>query len=221
MNNKLAIPINADVLCSDEKCGKSSHAIINPITQNITHIVVKDSDLPESSRRIVPIEKISTTTSNTVTLNCSKEELAQMQAFTESHYIKPDNDTLATMLQIEHYEETLLSDPYILPYAIPITPLEYMPIEKELIPPGQIAVHRGAEVRAIDGRVGRVDEFVVEPSNGHITHLIMREGHLWMTKDIVIPLKAIEKMEEEIVYLNIDKKGVESLPEINVKRLFG
>ncbi|ACK73202.1 hypothetical protein PCC7424_4845 [Gloeothece citriformis PCC 7424] len=216
---KVQIPINGDVICGDEKCGKSSHIIINPVIQAVTHIVVKDSNLPESNRRIVPIEKIKETTAESLTLNCTPEELAQMPPFTETHYIKPDNNTLA-MLSLERYEETMLSDPFILPYVTPMVDIETIPVEQELIPPGELAVHRGAEVWATDGQVGRVDEFLVEPKRGHITHLIMKEGHLWMTKTIAIPLKAIEKMEEETVYLKLDKKAVESFPEINVKRSF-
>jgi sporulation protein YlmC with PRC-barrel domain len=36
-----------------------------------------------------------------------------------------------------------------------------------------------------------VDEFVVNPKNGHITHLVMREGHLWGQKDVIIPLALV------------------------------
>jgi len=43
-------------------------------------------------------------------------------------------------------------------------------------------VRRGTRVEATDGHVGHVDEFVVNPENGHITHSVMREGHLWGKK---------------------------------------
>ena len=32
-----------------------------------------------------------------------------------------------------------------------------------------------------------VDELLVDPENEHITHLVMREGHLWGQKDVVYP----------------------------------
>ena len=37
--------------------------------------------------------------------------------------------------------------------------------------------------------------FVADPQTGHITHLILREGHLWGQRDVVIPVNAIERIE--------------------------
>ena len=63
------------------------------------------------------------------------------------------------------------------PYAVPQDLL--ISTVKEQIPAGELAVRRGAKVEATDGRVGQVDEFLIDPSNGQISHLILREGHLW------------------------------------------
>ncbi len=51
-------------------------------------------------------------------------------------------------------------------------------VEYERIPPGELAVRRGARVETTDGHAGRVDEFLVNPADGYITHLVLREGHL-------------------------------------------
>ena len=76
------------------------------------------------------------------------------------------------------------------PYVTPDITVE-VPVEHLQIPPGELAVRRGTRVEATDGYVGKVDEFVVNPDNGHITHLVMREGHLWGKKDVTIPLSAM------------------------------
>jgi sporulation protein YlmC with PRC-barrel domain len=73
-------------------------------------------------------------------------------------------------------------------------------------------------VRATDGDVGRVDEFIVGPVSGNITHLVLREGHPWKGRDITIPVVQIDHIEEKIVYLNIDKKTIASMPSVPVKR---
>jgi sporulation protein YlmC with PRC-barrel domain len=75
-------------------------------------------------------------------------------------------------------------------------------------------------VHAEDGIVGKVDEFLVSPNNNHITHLVLREGHLWGKKDVTIPVSEIEKITEDAVYLKLDKKAIEKLPAIPVKRLW-
>jgi len=63
-----------------------------------------------------------------------------------------------------------------------------------------------------------VDEFVVNPENGHITYMVMREGHLWGDKNVIIPVSAMEDNGDDTVFLNIDKHQIESLPTFAVKR---
>ena len=93
-----------------------------------------------------------------------------------------------------------------------------MPLEHRNIPAGEVVIRRGSQVRATDGNVGRVDEFLVDAANDCITHLVMREGHLWGTKEITIPVTEIESIEDEAVLLKIDKEAVERLPTIPVNR---
>jgi sporulation protein YlmC with PRC-barrel domain len=95
---------------------------------------------------------------------------------------------------------------------------EYLPQDHERIPVGKLAIRRGARVVARDGQVGRVDEFVVDRRSEHITHLVMREGHLWGTKDIAIPVSDIVRMDEDTVYLRLDKASIEALPAIPMRR---
>ncbi len=75
-------------------------------------------------------------------------------------------------------------------------------------------IQPGSVVTASDGDVGRVDEFVVDPTNEHITHLVLREGHLWGKKDVTIPVANIDRFEDNVVYLNLTKEEVEKLPTI-------
>ncbi len=63
-----------------------------------------------------------------------------------------------------------------------------------------------------------VDEFVVNPENGHITHLVMREGHVWGQKDVIIPISAMGEPRQDIVFLKLDKRQIETLPTFPVHR---
>ena len=90
------------------------------------------------------------------------------------------------------------------------------------IPAGELAVRRGAHIEATDGYVGNVDEFVVNPANDCITHLVMREGHLWGKKDVIIPLSALDEKHKvsarDSLFLKINKLEVESLPTFPLHR---
>jgi sporulation protein YlmC with PRC-barrel domain len=91
-------------------------------------------------------------------------------------------------------------------------------VNVEQIPHSELAIHRGAQVEATDGHIGQVDEFIINPENDQITHLVLREGHLWGKKDIMVPISEIERVGTDVVYLKLDKDAIERLPGMPVKR---
>ncbi|GAB4551969.1 MAG: hypothetical protein Tsb0014_45990 [Pleurocapsa sp.] len=216
------IPLNVDVTCNDDNCGKSSHVIINPLNQVVTHIVVQNEEFLGSNKRLVLIDKVVETTPKSIQLNCTKEELAKMEKFTETHYINSDTAEYRSFNSSdEHiFDELDLYSMWPYVYYEDSMNMYSIAVEDERIPTGEMAVRRGAEVEATDGYVGRVDEFVIDPTDGHITHLVVREGHLWNKKELTLPLSSIERMDEDEVYLNLDKKTVKSLPAIPVRRFY-
>jgi hypothetical protein len=196
------IPINVNVFCSDDRGGVSTYIILNPTTEQVTHLVVKEKDFPHIER-LVPIDLVLETTPHKIQLRCTKHQLAEMEQFIETEFVRT--------------EMPLYMDPFMWwSYAIPET--EMVPVEHEHIPAGELAMHRGARVEATDGHAGRVDEFLVSPTNEHITHLVLREGHLWGQKDVTIPVSAIDHIEEDTVYLNLNKHSIEALPTIPIRR---
>ena len=200
------IPINVEVLCAGKECGRSTCLIVNPINERITHLVVAEKVFPYIER-LVPVEKIVASTPNSIQLRCSQTDLSGMDAFEETDFIEAG--------QLE------ASFPYNAPYEVwPYAMYDVMPmpLEHEQIPAGEVAIHRGTSVKATDGPVGKVDEFLIDPENDVITHLVLREGHLWGKKDVTIPVSEIDKIAEEAVYLKLDKKAIEKLPTVPVKR---
>lgn len=217
------IPIGVNVFCSDGHCGKSSHVLINPVEQTITHLAITADEGLGDAGRIVPFDKILETTPTSVQLRCCRDDLLKMDAFVKKHYIA--NALLDSGLEgVPHLMRTHNLDLHnpdnyrLWPYTISDTESPYFPVEKEQIPMGEMAVRRGAQVRATDSVVGDVDEFVVDPTSGHITHLIMREGHLGGDQEIALPLSVIDSMQENWVDLKIDKQGVAALPKISVRK---
>jgi sporulation protein YlmC with PRC-barrel domain len=200
------IPINASVFCTEGMCGKSTVVIINPKTKQISHVVVKDNRFPHEER-LVPIDLVKETTSNSIQLNISQEELMKMDNFVEYEFIQTE----------EPYHQYSAPRYLVWPYVYPLDE-HLMDIQYEQVPPGEMAIHRGAQVNASDGRVGTVDEFLMDPTNDHITHFILREGHLWGKKDVTIPINQVDRISENTVYLKSDKSEIEKLPAISVQR---
>jgi sporulation protein YlmC with PRC-barrel domain len=72
-------------------------------------------------------------------------------------------------------------------------------------------------VEATDGKIGKVEGFMVNPENSHITHLVLEKGHLWGNHDVAIPIDSIDVYDGQVVTLKLDKKTVNDLPRLTVK----
>jgi hypothetical protein len=198
------VPINAPVYCADGSCGHSTYVILNPTTWHMTHLVVKEKGFPHTER-LVPLEHLGETGHGLIHLRWTKEELAKMEQFKEIEF----QPGAGASSPYEAYEYMMW--PYVLPQSM-------VSLEHQRIPPDELAVRRGARVEATDGAVGVVDEFLIDSADGHITHLVLREGHLWGKKDVAIPVSKIDRIEGETVCLKLDKETIVALPAIPLKK---
>jgi sporulation protein YlmC with PRC-barrel domain len=197
------ISINAKVSCSNGPCGQVTHVILKPTTEQITHLVVTNELFPETEF-LISLEHVAESSSDQIRLDCSSEEVSKMPVFDQAYFIPSDLSGF-------------IGGPYMMwPYYAPET--ANIRLEKEHIPADELVIRRGASVEATDGRVGRVDEFLINPDTDHITHLVLREGHLWGQKDVTIPVGQIDHYQGNTVYLKLDKHGIEALPAIPVRR---
>ena len=199
------IPIDADVQCTDGVAGRSTYVVLNPVTRRVTHVVVKEDGFPRLER-LVPVEMVAKSSPRQIHLTCSQQGLHRLEAFIETEFLPGELPYAAYGL-----------DEYRLwPYILPEDPS--FPVEHERVPPGELAVRRGSRVRATDGDVGQVDEFLVDRDTEHITHLVLREGHLWGQKDVLVPVSEIGQIDEDRVYLTLSKEEVANLPTIPTRR---
>ncbi len=208
------IPMDASVECTDGVCGRSVYLVVNPIDQKVTHLVVKETLYPHTER-IIPAALITQTAANLIQLKCTKQEFSGQEEFVHTEYIKSTVPPL--LAEPPYFGPPFSYGRYSLPYAVPAAS-GYVTVHHKRIPAGELAVRRGAHVKATDGRIGQVDEFLLDPATQHITHLILREGHLWGQRDVVIPVSDIDHIEEDVVLLKLDKRGVEALPAIPIRR---
>lgn len=88
----------------------------------------------------------------------------------------------------------------------------------EQIPAGEMAIHQGDEVEAVDGStVGQVTELRADPRRGQITHIVLREGRLWGRKDVLIPVSAVKRVYKGRIRLSLDQEtlaGMLAIPAV-------
>jgi sporulation protein YlmC with PRC-barrel domain len=192
---QLQIPIGAEVSCIDGLCGKSTHVLVNPITHKVTHLVVRENTL-QHSEYMVSINSVDAASPDVILLTCTQDELHDMKQFVQTQYV----------------EVPIPLTSLVWPYAGSVmTPV---PVEQEQIPPNELAVRRETSVEATDGAVGYVDELLVDPGTGNITHLVVRYGRLWEQKDVAIPISAIDHLTDDTVVLRLNKQEIAALPSI-------
>ena len=77
----------------------------------------------------------------------------------------------------------------------------------------------GARASCSDGFCGVVSRtildpgFVVNPADQKVTHVLLKEGHLWGRRQVAIPVSAVAPVDAGI-RLNITKQQVEDLPPL-------
>ncbi len=213
----MEISLNAQVEYTDglvwHPVGRSVSVLIDPIVDKITHVVVKETEAPHTEY-LVPLELVAETTAENIRLRCNKFELEQFDPFIKTTFIEKTVPASNFGSGGGMYG---MGAHYYAPYVTADVTVQ-VPVEHSQIPPGELAVCRGARVEATDGPVGKVDEFVINPQNGYITHLVMREGHLWEKRDVIIHVSAIGEIREGTVFLNLDQHQVEILPTFPVHR---
>ncbi len=201
------IPVNVDVYCSDGLCGHSSHLVVNLANNRVTHLVVKEKHFPHTEY-MVPIAQVMDSTPDMMKLRCTMADLVEMVPFI--HFDTMQNDIESMGYPLEDFDLAGLGYGYgTFPYnrgeRFTVT------VKTEAVPEGEVALTRGSRVCAIDQQIGRLDGFLVNAVDGQTTYLILREGHLWGQKEVAIPVTQIDHIQDDTVYLKLDKAGIDIL----------
>ena len=198
------LPINATIACTNGPGGHATAIILNPVSDQVTHLVVREPGLL-GIERMMPVELVLESTPELIRLRCTTAELAHMPPFVTTNYLPASPGAMTG------YAEGVMLWLYIsLPSGVSVS--------HENIAFDALAIHRGAQVHATDGHIGEVEEFVINPANNGITHVVLREGHFWNHQDVTIPVTQIDHMDNDIVYLTLNKQQIEALPALVVQR---
>ena len=202
--------VGATVRGTEGDLGTVDALILDPVRREITHLVVASA--MAEPRVLVPVADVDASDPDAVVLDLDRDALRALPHFDEPAYLSPDADWV---------DEDLVLAPnayFLEPFATPLDAA--LLADHERIPPGEVAVRRGMEVVSADGtHVGHVDELLVDPTDGHVTHVVLRQGHLLRhDDDVVIPVKAATRFEPGRVILDLDLPAVEALEKIPVHR---
>jgi hypothetical protein len=205
MTDATQFTIGAEVSCSDGPCGAVLRVVVNPVARAVTHIVVEPKHR-EGLGRLVSLDLVAGVTPEGVTLSCTLAEFEKLDHAEETQFL-PGGGIYAG-----YNASQVLALPY---YGLGLGNIS-PPLVVDALPLGEVGVRRGESVHATDGAIGRVQGLVIEPTNHHVTHVLLQEGHLWGRKDVAIPIGAVTGIEQGTIRLNITKEAVQDLPAIDL-----
>jgi sporulation protein YlmC with PRC-barrel domain len=198
----MEIPVKAKVQCADGPGGEATHVIVHPSTNRVTRLVVKEARSPHV-KKLVPFRFIQDFTGGQIRLNCSMQELARMQSFERTEVHESDTSSYG---KPSFYAQSIYGSPRI------------KKVKRTNIPPDELTVDANTRVKATDGNAGRIDELMVDPANGSITHLLLRERRVWARKDLAVPISEVDRIGDRTVYLKTNRASIETLPAVAAPR---
>lgn len=201
------IAIGAPVSCIDGPCGQVRCVVVDPVVQDVTHIVVETKHR-KGLGRLVPLTLLDAA-GDQVTLGCDAAAFEDLEVAEQIQFM-PRSIGYAT------YKP---QDTLTLPYyglglaAVTAADNPALVVTHDALPLGEVGVHRGDCVHATDGEIGTVKGLIIERLSHHVTHVLLQEGHLWGRRDVAIPISAVTTFEGSI-QLNIPKATVKRLPPV-------
>jgi sporulation protein YlmC with PRC-barrel domain len=201
--------IGAAAACSDGPCGAVSRVVVDPVARELTHLVI-EPEHRSGLGRLVPLEMIEAEAGD-VRLRYTLAEFEKLPSAEETDFLPGGSG----------YDAYAAHEAYYWPYfgleggADPKLALASAIETRDMLPPGEIGVRRGEAVHASDGEIGQVEGFVVDSAQGHVTHVLLQEGHLWGRKQVAIPIGSVEKIDRGIT-VQLTKHEIEALPAVRV-----
>ena len=209
--------IGTKATCTDGDCGTLTQVVIDPLSRAVTHLVIEPAHR-SGLGRLVPLSLVDAS-GETLTARCTTAEFEALPAAEETHFLPGDTGGYGGFgpgqaLYWPYYGLGGMGGLYGSGLAMgsvipPVT-------VTDTLPAGEIGVRRGDPVHATDGEVGRVQGLVIDRQSGHVTHVLLQEGHLWGKHEVVIPIASVNSLDAGIA-VTLTKAEIEALPEVDVE----
>ncbi len=201
-----ALRIGAHVVAQDGDCGELVRVVVDPMAGVLTHIVVAPRH-HSGLGKLVPLELVQHADADTVRLSGGVEQFHQLDDAEDTHFLADATDRFGRPSDV-------LNWPFF-GLGAPLGSSHGEPMYEDRVPIGEVPIRRGDAVHASDGEVGSVQGLVVDPADHHVTHVLLKEGHLWGRKQVAIPIGAATRVGA-VIEVGLTKQQIEELPAVEL-----
>ena len=201
---EITLVIGSEARGADGLLGEVRALVVDPAARTVTHLMV-EPDGRSGLARLVPLDAVDAPAGE-LRLRCTQAEFRDLP---------PAEEMLAEF--VPGYEAPVQ---VLVPgwrdaggQVVEGSTIPRMPTSEtiDLVPGGEVAEHRGDRVHATDGEIGEVRALRIDAGSGQVTHVLLKEGHLWARKQVAIPAANVTGFAGGI-RLNITKQQVGGLP---------
>ncbi|HSP36992.1 MAG TPA: hypothetical protein VLR26_04495 [Frankiaceae bacterium] len=210
MAHELRFEIGAAVTCTDSPCGQLTRVVFDPRNRIATHLIVEPRHRTGLGR-LVPLDLVTGTTPQ-IGLTCP---LASFERLALGEQVRLPGSRFDADLA----GEDLMTVPF---YGLDPGSNSFVsdfggnadqPSVEDALPPGDVDVAAHERVHATDGPVGHIRGLIVRADDHRLTHVLLREGHLWERREVAIPMTAVVSVDAGI-QLNLTRAEVGDLPPL-------
>ncbi len=197
-----------------KQVGKINRFVLDPVTKQVTHIVVQKGWLfPED--KVVPMSLVSSATEERVEVAENVGDFMQLPTFEEEHFIRVTDEEDTNRL--EHSVYTVFPAYYPYPplgtgnygsYPAPNLDAYVWPAVETTrnIPDETVALKEGSQVISSDDQhVGVIERLFIDPDTNKATHFVIKHG-LLLKERKVIPVQWVQSVQENKVHILLSSK---------------
>lgn len=214
---EMTLVIGAAAHGSDGFSGEVKGVVIDPGARAVTHLVVEpvlEHGPASGLARLVPLDHVGVTLDE-VGLRYTEAEFKDLDPAeqTLAEFVPGLNVPVQLLPPGEDWRDT--GGPVVDGGTIPrIDEMGIIPV-LPTTESGQTEVEErlGDHVHATDGSIGELRGLRVDARDGHVTQLLLKEGHMWGRKEVAIPIGNVSGFDAKAgIQLNITKQQVRDLP---------
>jgi sporulation protein YlmC with PRC-barrel domain len=204
MDSKMQLQKNAAVLTADgQTIGSLNRVVVDPASKALNAIVVRVGGMFRRKEKVVPIQLVVEATEEHIVLN---GDAGDVDAF------PPLEEEVPVRAGTPAPRPALTGNPSAMPVLSVGGAVSQI---RQNIPEGTIAMDENPKIITLEGiHVGNVECVVADPSDEHVTGLIISNG-LFVKAVKLIPIQWVTAMGIEHIHLRVKKSSVEALEDIS------